>query len=54
MQLRRGPASGGIIVLNLELRYKGKFNPQPQFFATVNQQYKNLLTEECTGVGKRR
>ena len=54
MQLKRGPKKGGITVLNIELRYKGKFNPQPQFFATIDKQYKTLLDENCSGTGKRR
>lgn len=54
MQLKRGPKKGGITVLNIELRYKGKFNPQPQFFATIDNQYKTLLDENCSGTGKRK
>jgi len=54
MQLKRGSKRGGITVLNIELRYKGKFNPQPQFFATIDNQYKNLLDQNCSGTGKRK
>lgn len=38
---------GSLNILNLELRYKGKFSPQPQFFATIDHDFKHLLSEEC-------
>lgn len=42
-KLRRG----GLNILNLELRYKGKFSAQPQFFATIDHEFKELLAKEC-------
>lgn len=36
-----------ITILNLELRYKGTFTAQPQFFATIDQQFKDYLKKEC-------
>jgi hypothetical protein len=42
-QLKRGD----IAVLDLELRYKGDFNPQPQFQGGLNPNFKELLTNEC-------
>lgn len=42
-KLRRGTLN----VLNLELRYKGKFSAQPQFFATIDHEFKELLASEC-------
>jgi hypothetical protein len=42
-KLRRG----NLNILNLELRYKGKFSPQPQFFATIDHEFKELLSKEC-------
>lgn len=38
---------GNLNILNLELRYKGKFSPQPQFFATIDHEFKDLLKKEC-------
>lgn len=43
MQLKRG----SLVLLDLELRYKGAFTPQPQFQGTLNQQFKTLLKNEC-------
>lgn len=42
-QLKRGE----FVILDLELRYKGSFNPQPQFQATINESFKKLLETEC-------
>ena len=39
---------GDINILDMELRYKGSFNPQPQFQGTINEQFKKLLDKECT------
>jgi hypothetical protein len=33
--------------LDLEIRYKGAFTPQPQFQGTLNDGFKKLLKEEC-------
>lgn len=38
---------GKVDILDLELRYKGDFNPQPQFQGGISKQFKNLLTDEC-------
>jgi hypothetical protein len=38
---------GNVTLLDLQIRYKGKFTPQPQFQATINDQYKKLLEKEC-------
>jgi hypothetical protein len=38
---------GNITLLDLEIRYKGAFTSQPQFQATLNDQYKKLLEKEC-------
>ena len=38
---------GDITILDLELRYKGTFTAQPQFFATINQEFKDFLKREC-------
>ena len=43
LQLRRGE----VALLDLELRYKGDFNPQPQFQGGLNPEFKKLLHEEC-------
>ena len=41
--------SPSIDVLNLELRYKGSFTPQPQFQAGISDNFKKLLDKECSG-----
>ena len=38
---------GDVTLLDLEIRYKGAFTPQPQFQGTLNIQFKHLLEEEC-------
>ena len=38
---------GNVTLLDLEIRYKGAFTPQPQFQATINEQFKRLLEKEC-------
>ena len=38
---------GKITVLNMELRYKGSFTSQPQFFATLADDFKTVLYEKC-------
>jgi hypothetical protein len=43
LQLKRG----NITVLDLEIRYKGAFTPQPQFQGTLNSEFKKLLEDEC-------
>jgi len=39
---------GNINILDLELRYKGSFKPQPQFQGTINKEFKQLLIKECS------
>ncbi len=34
-------------ILDMELRYKGTFTAQPQFFATITPEFKQILVEEC-------
>jgi hypothetical protein len=43
LQLKKGSTT----ILDLELRYKGQFTPQPQFQGTMNSQFKELLVKEC-------
>jgi hypothetical protein len=43
LQLKRG----NVTLLDLEIRYKGAFTPQPQFQGTLNSDFKNLLEKEC-------
>jgi hypothetical protein len=43
LQLKRGT----VTLLDLEIRYKGAFTPQPQFQGTLNDQFKQLLVKEC-------
>jgi len=43
LQLKRGD----LTLLDLEIRYKGSFNPQPQFQGTLNPDFKKLLEKEC-------
>jgi hypothetical protein len=42
-KLKRGDTD----ILDLELRYKGDFNPQPQFQGGLNSEFKKLLESEC-------
>ena len=34
-------------ILELELRYKGKFTPQPQFLGTITKEFETILTDKC-------
>jgi len=43
LQLKKG----NVILLDLEIRYKGAFTPQPQFQGTLNPDFKRLLEKEC-------
>jgi hypothetical protein len=43
LQLKKG----NITILDLEIRYKGAFTPQPQFQGTLNPEFKKLLEVEC-------
>lgn len=43
LQLKRG----SVTLLDLEIRYKGAFTPQPQFQGTLHPDFKKLLADEC-------
>jgi hypothetical protein len=43
LQLRKG----NLTLLDLEIRYKGAFTPQPQFQGTLHSDFKQLLSKEC-------
>ena len=45
LQLKRGI----LVLLDLEIRYKGQFTPQPQFQGSLNPQFKAVLEKECGG-----
>jgi len=38
---------GSLTLLDLEIRYKGSFTPQPQFQATLNKRFVEFLKREC-------
>ena len=38
---------GRITIMNMELRYKGGFGSQPQFFGTMSKQFKEVLKGKC-------
>jgi len=40
-------SKAGVPILDMELRYKGTFTAQPQFFATITKEFKTILSEEC-------
>jgi len=40
-------SKAGVPILDLELRYKGSFTPQPQFFANITPEFKTILTDKC-------
>ena len=40
-------SKAGVNILDMELRYKGSFTSQPQFFATVTKEFQTILTEKC-------
>ena len=40
-------SKAGVPILDLELRYKGSFTPQPQFFANITPEFKDIMTKEC-------
>jgi hypothetical protein len=43
LQLKKGD----LTLLDLEIRYKGAFTPQPQFQGTLHPDFKKLLQKEC-------
>jgi hypothetical protein len=43
LQLKKGD----LTLLDLEIRYKGAFTPQPQFQGTLHSDFKKLLQKEC-------
>jgi hypothetical protein len=40
-------SKAGVNILDMELRYKGSFTSQPQFFATITKEFQIILTEKC-------
>jgi len=38
---------GNIPIMNMELRYKGGFTSQPQFFGTMSKEFKKILEGKC-------
>jgi hypothetical protein len=40
---------GTTTILDLEIRYKGSFTSQPQFQATLGDDFEKLLKEQCSG-----
>jgi len=38
---------GNIVIMNMELRYKGGFTSQPQFFGIMTKEFKKVLKGEC-------
>ena len=39
-------------LMNMELRYKGGFGGQPQFFGTLTKEFKTIIEEKCLVKGK--
>jgi|TARA_X000001382_G_C3161405_1_gene176397 hypothetical protein len=39
-------------LMNMELRYKGGFGGQPQFFGTLTKQFKTIIEDKCLVKGK--
>ena len=39
--------SDGAQIIDLEIRYKGQFTPQPQFQGTLSQKFIEFLKKEC-------
>ena len=37
----------GVTILDLQLRYKGDFKQQPQFFATLSDEFITQMKDEC-------
>ena len=37
----------GTPILNMELRYKGTFTAQPQFFATITPEFREIMVKDC-------
>ena len=40
-------SKAGVPILDMELRYKGTFTAQPQFFATITPEFKQILIDDC-------
>ena len=38
---------GNVVIMNMELRYKGGFTSQPQFFGTMSKDFKKILEGKC-------
>ena len=37
----------GVTILDLQLRYKGDFKQQPQFFATLSDEFIQQMQDKC-------
>ena len=40
-------SKAGVPILDMELRYKGTLTAQPQFFATITPEFKQILIDDC-------
>lgn len=40
-------SKAGVPILDMELRYKGSFTSQPQFFATITDEFQTIIKEKC-------
>jgi len=47
-KLVKGSASKRITVINLNIRYKGSFTPQPQFQGGISDEFLALVKKECS------
>ena len=47
-KLVKGSASKRITVINLNIRYKGSFTPQPQFQGGISDEFLDLVKTECS------
>ena len=47
-KLVKGSASKHITVINLNIRYKGSFTPQPQFQGGISDEFLDLVKTECS------
>ena len=47
-KLVKGSASKRITVINLNIRYKGSFTPQPQFQGGISDEFLALIKKECS------
>ena len=40
-------SKAGVTILDVQLRYKGDYKQQPQFFATLSEDFIKQMYEEC-------